>query len=440
MPKFFTIARREYLYNLQRPAYLFSAFGTPLIIIGLWILIFAFLPSDESNVDFSRLGVVNNAGSLTLPATDTLTTSDEEDAIQYTVVLYEDESSAQAALDAFDGETLTDDAITAYFVIPADYRETGRVDVVSYDAVSPDVRAVFNEYLLSTLSAELEIVFPIDRLLSPVEDLTVLATDSGRETTRAALPVIVLIPLFFAITFWIALQTTGSFMVNGLVQEKSNRIIEIIATTASPLQIMLGKILGLGALGLTQVTVWGVVAVLALLVAPQIEFFSALAGVAIPFDVIFIGFLFFLFGYFFFASMLAAVGVLAGSEQQGNQYTVFVTLPGYFLVIFSVAQFIEDPNGTLPMVLSFLPITSPMAMIVRVGFASVPLWQIAASIGVLLFSTVVVAWAGAKIFRWGLLMYGKTFTPRDLIAVIFGNQEMGTTVSQDVKQNKEATA
>ena len=438
MPKIFTIARREYLYNLRRPAYLFSAFGTPLIIIGLWVLIFAFLPSDELDGD-SRLGVVNNSDSVTLSTDATVTLSDAEDAISFTFVTFDNEASAQAQLDAFVAGT-DGPSIAGYFIIPEDYRQTGRVEVVSYDALAVDVRSAFDRYLLTSLSADLDLSFPLERVAAPVEDLTVLATDSGRETTQAALPVIVLMPLFFAITFWIALQTTGSFMVNGLVQEKSNRIIEIIATTVSPIQIMLGKILGLGALGLTQVTLWGIAAITALLIAPQIEVFSALEGVAIPFDLLFIGLLFFMSGYFFFASLLAAVGVLAGSEQQGNQYTVFVTMPGYFLVIFSIVTFIEDPNGTVPFVLSMVPFTSPMAMIIRAGFASVPLWQIGLSVGILLVSTVFAAWIGAKIFRWGLLMYGKKFTPRDLLAVIFGNQEMGTTISRDNEPSKEAIA
>jgi len=439
MPKLLRIAQREYLYNLRRPAYLFSAFGTPLIILGLWGLIFAFFPDGSSETDFSRLGVVDNNPQITIDAATMITLPADEDgeAESYTLIPFESAEAAQNALDAFDADPESPDGIAAYFIISQNYRSDGRIEVISYEELPfGGPRAAFDQFLLGQLTEDISVELPVDRLTDPVDELTVLALDSDRETTEASLPVIVLIPLFFAITFWIALQTTGSFMVNGLVQERSNRIVEIIVTTVSPLQIMLGKIIGLGLLGLTQITMWGGLVLVFLLVAPQFEFFSILDGVSLPIDLFVIGFVFFIFGYFFFASLLAAVGVLASTEQQGNQYTVFVTMPGYFLVIFSIAPFIEDPGGTFPLVLSMLPITSPMAMIIRVGFSSVPLWQIGLSLGILLVSTVIVAWAGAKIFRWGLLMYGKKITPRDLISVIFGNVDSGTTISQE--QEKEA--
>jgi len=244
--------------------------------------------------------------------------------------------------------------------------------------------------------------------------------------------------VFFAILFTIAVQTTSSFLVNGLVQEKTNRIMEILVTSISPMQLLLGKILGLGTLGFTQVGVWVIVAAGFYVFGPQIEFLSIFEGVALPVDLILVGVLYFIMGYFFVASILAGIGVIAGSEQQGNQYAVIITMSGYFVNLFVLTRFIEDPNGTVPTILSMIPFTAPMAMVIRVGFTAVPLPEIALSLAILFVSTLIVAWAAGKVFRWGLLLYGKKITPRDILSVIRGQPEPGVTATDLQRQEGSA--
>ncbi len=420
MSKLWLVIRREYLYNIRRKSFLWGAFGTPLFIVAMWGAIILLTGNDSTTTsDLNQLGYVDNAGII---MTDTL-----PDSI-FTFIRYADEEEAQAALTA--------EQIDAYYVIAADYMASGAVQRYANgdapDGANFDLRLL----LITNLSAGLETPFPAERLLNPSPDFRIQMQDTGREMASTGLVVLLMLPLFFAIMFSIAGQTTGSFLMNGLSQEKTNRIMEILVTTITPMQMLLGKVIGLGLLGLTQVTIWVVAVVGILTLGPQIESLAFLDGISVPPDLIFYGIIYFILGYFFNGSILAAIGVVAGSEQQSNQYAAIVNLTGYLIPIFLLTSFIQDSNGVIPVILSIVPITAPLSMIVRVGLGAVPAWQLVASIGLLTISTVIVAWASAKVFRWGLLMYGKKFSLRDLSGVILGNREMGVTKAE----SQEVTA
>lgn len=411
MSKIWLVAKREYLYNIQRGTFLFSTFGTPLLIGGMWALIFLLFGNGDDFSEFTQIGYVDNSGLIAVV--------DLPEESQFTFEAYESVGAAQAALEA---ETLD-----AYYIVPEDYLTTGRLERYAFGDAPEDLDDVFQDVLSQNLSQQLEVGFSGERLIDPVDDMTIILQDSGRELTQDAVPVLLLTPMLFAILFSIALQSTGGFLMQGIVKEKTNRILEILVTTITPTQMLIGKIIGLGFVGLTQVVVWILTAVLFFTLAPSSGALSVLNDLPLPWDLFIIGIVYFIFGYFFNGSILAAVGVLAGSEQQSNSYAAIVNLSGYLIPIALLTSFIENSNGTLPTVLSIFPLTSPLSMMLRVGFGGVPLWQIVLSVAVLFLTSLLVAIAAGKLFRWAMLMYGKSFNMRDLTAVIFGNQEMGVT-------------
>ncbi|GAB4320934.1 MAG: hypothetical protein Kow00117_10280 [Phototrophicales bacterium] len=422
MSKILLIARREYLYNLKRPAFLFAAFGTPVIILSLWLLVFLVLaPQDEP--DITEFGYVDLADiispDLSLPQT-----------ISYTFIPFADEASAMRALEA--------ETIGAYFVIPPGYAdfdalaaaqenrasldevEFGKVQMVSYGDEPDDLIRVFNQFLVWHSSHQFGIDGMVGERISDPAEMIVELKDTGRELSLDALPVLFLLPMFLAVIFWIATQTTSGFLMNGLVEEKKNRIMEIIITTITPMQLLMGKIIGLGLLGLTQMAVWIGLVFVFLILGPQFESLAFLESIPLPFDVILVGIVYFALGYFLSGSILSAIGVLASSEQQSNQYAALVNLPGYLIPLFLLTEFIRDSNSTLSTVLSLIPITAPVSMTIRVGLGAVPLWQIALGVLLLLLTIFVATWGSSKVFRWGLLLYGKKITPREIIQVIRG--------------------
>lgn len=228
----------------------------------------------------------------------------------------------------------------------------------------------------------------------------------------------------------------GGLVMRGVIEEKTNRIVEVIASSARPFEIMFGKVVGIGAVGLTQVLIWLIFAALALTVAepvasmfmdsPQeaVEGMQAMqqggqmpAEFEIP-DIspwIGVAFLFyFLAGYFIYATMFAGVGSAVDQEQDAAQLQLPVTMPIIFSIFF-IFPVMSNPDGTLAVVISLIPFFTPILMVVRIAATSVPFWQIALSIALMILTFFGALWAAGKIYRVGILMTGKKPNIKDLI-------------------------
>ncbi len=394
MNKIWLVAKREYLHNLKRPAFLFAVFGAPILTFVVWFVIFALISNDETNLDqVGKIGYVDQAGILANP----IVPDDSADLF----VSYPDDASARADLEAR--------TIGAYFVLPENYLVRGTVEFYGLDNIPDAAKDAVDEFLLANLGRLLDRSVPLERIQNPV-DMTVQVQDSGRNLTEASLPVLILLPLIFVLIFTMSSNVTSSFLMNGIVEERTTRIIEILVTSLTPTQLLLGKVLGLGALGLTQIVVWLGAGMLLMRFGQALPF---LAGVVLPLDMLVLFILYFLLSYFLLATLMAGIGAIAGSEQESRQYAgifgIVFAIPFFFVV-----QFIEDPNGNVPLILSMIPVTSPMSMLLRVGFGAVPFWQILLSLGILLVTALLISVASARIFRWSLLLYGKRFSLREL--------------------------
>jgi ABC-2 type transport system permease protein len=213
--------------------------------------------------------------------------------------------------------------------------------------------------------------------------------------------------------------------MSGVVEEKTSRIMEILVTSVTPFQLLFGKIIGLGLLGLTQLVIWMAAGFVTLALGRNTTF---LTGITIPPDLLVVGVVYFLLGYFLLASAMAGIGVVLGSEQESRQYAgifgLLLAIPFFF-----ITSFFTDPNGGVVTFLTLFPFTSPVSMILRMGFSAVPAWQLIASIVLLLLTALFMAWASARIFRWALLLYGKPPGIRELIRVIRRPPAMATSAT-----------
>lgn len=240
----------------------------------------------------------------------------------------------------------------------------------------------------------------------------------------------------------------ASQVLRGVLEEKTNRIVEILISSVKPMQLMLGKIVGVAMVGLTQFTLWVVLtfALLGIIQASSPNFFggeaSSISGSAHPetiissidstgmlqetnimneinnfysfsFSTLLISFIFFfLMGYLLYASLFAAVGSAVDNETDSQQFIMPITIP-LLLTIVLIMPMAEDPNGPLAWWLSMIPLTSPIAMLIRIP-SGVPLWELVTSMTILVLFFFFSAWGAAKIYRTGILMYGKKITYRDL--------------------------
>jgi ABC-2 type transport system permease protein len=231
-----------------------------------------------------------------------------------------------------------------------------------------------------------------------------------------------------AFIIYFAVFIYGQYVMQGVIEEKSNRVVEVIVSSVRPFELLMGKVLGIGAMGLAQMITWSVLVmggfaavgpIVALLftpsdlgVAPDAsqQAMMEAAGVSvptIPFDLILWFILFFLGGFLLYAALFAAVGS-AVEQQQDAQNLLLPVMSPLILPILFLIFIIESPNATLSVVTSMIPLFSPILMVLRAAITNVPLWEIATAFLLLVGSFVGTIWLAGRIYRVGILSYGKT--------------------------------
>jgi len=231
---------------------------------------------------------------------------------------------------------------------------------------------------------------------------------------------------------YIAILIYGAMVMRGVIEEKANRIVEVIASSVRPFELMMGKVLGIGAVGLTQLIGWSLLmflfsalaSPLMLALTPDAASASSAPGADMPFDIaatasilspgLLIAFvLFFVGGYLLFSGLFAAVGSAVDQEADAQSLQAPIMVPLVLPVLFLTAV-ADNPDGPLALFLSIFPISSPVIMIVRMAVSDVPWWQVALALALLVIAFIGVIALAARIYRVGILMYGKKATFRDL--------------------------
>ncbi|SDB19132.1 ABC-2 type transport system permease protein [Flavobacteriaceae bacterium MAR_2010_188] len=234
----------------------------------------------------------------------------------------------------------------------------------------------------------------------------------------------------------------GNMIMRSVIEEKTSRIIEVIISSVKPIQLMMGKIIGTSLAGITQFVIWiilGTVAIFVLsmifgidvteLQTPQKEMMeqamqdpqmqgqienAMTAFFNLPLLNLVLAFIgFFLGGYLLYSSMYAAIGAAVDNETDTQQFMMPIIMPLILAVYVGAFTVIEDPHGTVSVVFSFIPLTSPVVMLMRIPFG-VPVWQQLLSLAILLGTFMLTVWFAAKIYRVGILMYGKKPTYKEL--------------------------
>ncbi|WP_424767477.1 ABC transporter permease [Paenibacillus sp. sgz302251] len=213
---------------------------------------------------------------------------------------------------------------------------------------------------------------------------------------------------FIIVLLFMAIMITGQLIASEITAEKSSRVMEILITSVSPLKQMFGKIVGMFLVGLIQITVYVFVIIINVMLPHNNK---ALSNLNIDFtqidlSLLLYSVLFYLTGYFLFATLYAAVGSIVSRTEDLGQAVLpitMVSLAGFYITIFSISS----PDSTLVTVTSFIPFFSPFVMLLRLGLTDPPVWQVLLSIGILIITIYISVWISAKIYRTGVLMYGK---------------------------------
>ena len=313
------------------------------------------------------------------------------------------------------------------------------VSLETKNAISRKVETAVRDYKLRTYD-----IVGYDEIMAkvstsvPVEALSLTDDGGEKEDSVEAYMIIAYIMSFLIYIFTFMF---GNMVMRGVIEEKSSRIIEVMVSSVSSFELMMGKIIGVSLVALTQFLIWIVLTVLlvaggGLLFGGQMAASGAevaagamgaeevlsgglmpgitegLASLNLPYLVVFF-LVYFLLGYLLYASMFAAVGSAVDNEADTGQLSLPITIP-LMLGIFIMLHTFQHPSSPLSFWASIIPFTSPMVMLARLPFGVVPGWQLALSIGLLVVTFVLVTWISARIYRVGILMYGKKATFKDL--------------------------
>ena len=392
MPKALIVAWHEFITNFRRPTYLFFTFGLPLLTgSGLFILSFfgrqalSDVAARFDTLAKAPVGYVDLSGRFTTPISEGF-------------VRYPDQQQAEEALRR--GE------IAAFFVIQPDYMETGRITAYGISQGFFNTTEVRTNQLRQFLLEHLLTDVPDPQLRARIKDpvnLTRVTLDTeGRVTQFNWLDI--LVPYAFSLLLIISIFTSSGFLLQGLSEEKETRVVEVLLSSVSAGQLMVGKILGLGALGLFQVLVWFGAG--GALLGIAVMGLALMAGLHIPVRVIVLGIVYFLLGYTLYATLMAAAGSVATTFREGQQIGGIFSLSAAVPLMFSGFVF-ANPDSVFALALSYIPLTAPTMMMQRLALTRVPDSQVLISLVGLVLGIGIALWGTRKVFRMGLLMYGK---------------------------------
>jgi ABC-2 type transport system permease protein len=410
------IIKREYLTRVKTKGFVISTLIVPLLGIG-FVLFIAFLVKHmpEQNL---RLVIVDNAGGIAPSVAQgldgMLSNGKQEFTVAGTIDRPANPYGAQQDLRA----RINAGSLDAYLVIPKDLSQPAELHTKNpgnFALIQPLTSALNQSLIEARLNAQ---GIHIDNIaeVARVADLQIVKVSKSGESVEQGQTIGIAIGLVMLL--YISLMMYGVITMRSVLEEKTTRTMEVLISAVRPVQLLAGKILGVAGAAFTQFLIW--ILSLALLLsygaamATMMSPGSAFPALHVPSSVLISAGLFFLCGYFLYSAMFAAVGAACSSEQDAQQLQWFAMAPLVLcMVLYSLV--LNDPASKAAVILSEIPFFAPVLMPLRVSLQMPPIWQIALSVGLLFITTLAVIYASAKVYRVGVLMYGKRPTLPELV-------------------------
>lgn len=429
MSKILIIIQREFLTRIQKKSFILLTILMPFIIAAVAVapLLLASIKDDtqhtvmlvDKTLKYAPLFEDNESYHF-VTAPEVLPEFREEDANVKAVILISDDLVENPnALKMYSSEE-----------VPADLQRLTE-DILS-EKVRADKLASYNVEGLEEIIASAEV---------NISAQTVKWTDDGGETSSNS-GIALGVGFLFTFMIYMFVMSYGGMVMQGVMEEKTNRIMEIIVSSVKPFQLMMGKIIGIALVGFVQIAIWGVMltailtAVAFLVGTPEVATPPTMMGGdaamqtvvaeaqagnpvteilgALPIVELLIMFvLYFIGGYLLYASFFAAVGASINAQEDSSQFmmpVILIMIFGLYAALYGA----ENPDGPLAFYASIFPLTSPIVMMVRIPFG-VPLWQELLSLALLYVSAIFIVWMSGRIYRVGILMYGKKPTVKEIL-------------------------
>ena len=419
MSKIILIIKREYFSRVKKKSFLVMTFLVPILIIGMYALIFALSMQVGDNIP--AVEVIDDSGIFNKGLENKKSATFRKSEL----------SLAEAKQKVIKNE----DAFVLY--IPGNISNGGTIEMFSQKkagiSVINTIESQLNDQMRTKLLADAGIdVLMLDKIKPKLSVVSKELTLEGEKDSSSGAAMAV--GFAAAILIYMSLFIYGIQVMRGIIEEKTSRIVEVVISSVKPFQLMMGKIVGIGLVGLTQFLLWITLSIGLMTVASQVMFKGKMDQIksevpmnkqaaAVSTDgpgmdiikavqtvdwtyILPIFIIFFLGGYMLYSALFAAVGSAVESDTETQQFMLPITLPLLFTYIMSFSFIVNNPDSSLSFWLSIIPFTSPIAMMVRLPFG-VPNWELALSIILLIAGFIFTTWVASRIYRVGILMYGK---------------------------------
>jgi ABC-2 type transport system permease protein len=416
MKKMLKVVRREYLERVKKKSFLIGTILGP-VLMGLLIfapaLLLKFSPETQTTIS-----VIDMAGGIYAQMEASLADTLDDGTAKFSLREVEsDEAGLEEAKRLLNLE-VENDAIDGYVIIPADIIDTGKA--VFYGKRIGDIRtletierAISSVVIGMRLSAQGLDYSEVRGLVKDVDLETMQVTDKGAER-RGGFDFVFMSTFLFIMLLYMTILMWGVAVQRSIIEEKNNRVIEVLLSSLRPEDLLFGKIFGVGAVGLTQYAIWGLFGTI--MTAYGLTMGGPVAELAGNLSFTTLGFfmLYYVLGFLFYSTLFAGIGSVCNTDQEAQQMQTPVVLCLVFTILIPM-MVIQRPDSGFATVISLIPMFTPIVMFMRINVLMPPLWQIVLSVVILILSIRFAGGLSAKIFRTGILMYGKKPDAREIL-------------------------
>ncbi len=412
------VARREYLTRLKTKGFWLATIALPVFVVAVGVLPGLLISKTKISQRIVVVDAVGGFGERLVAELEEMESPLGEGTASLVATVEPAAADAAAQRDALDRRVL-DGEIDAWIRIDAEGLAANEIEYHA-ESVSNFLtqglleRAISRAVRLHRLTGAGYDPAAIDELVRSVDLETVRVSREGSRAEGAEAGIILAWVLFFLL--YMMLVIYGQQVMIGVIEEKTSRIVEVIVSTTRPFELMMGKLCGICLVALTQLAIW--LATLVVVSLPGVV--AAMAWIpegvtvpAVPLAVLVHFLLHFLFGFFLFSAVYAAIGAAFNNVQEAQQFAsvlvVFLVAP-----IFLFWTVLNDPDSTVSVVTSLVPLFTPLLMLLRIAVKMPPAWQILLGYALTAAFTWATIWVGARVYRVGILMYGKKPTLREL--------------------------
>jgi ABC-2 type transport system permease protein len=387
------VAKHEFLKTVKRKGFLFAALLLPLLVMLPLMFTMNYLPSLIPEATNEKIGFVDHSDFL----------KPDQNFVEY--------GDIEAAKRA-----LITDSISSFFVVQKDYFNTSRITIYSKTSAlfSSTPTETIEGFLMKNLLRYGNVNDEIaEKIENPMAAEKVTIDEQGNIKEKKSGIGGFLLPYALAMLLILGIMTSSGYLMQGIGEEKESRTGELLLSSISADQLLKGKIIGYGSVGLVQIGIWILVGLIMIFNSPLAGLFT---GIEIS-GVFGLAILYFVLGYFLFATSIACAASISTSTREAQQTSTIFTMFAIIPMVF--AQFIMmAPNSIVAKALSYFPYTSPFITMMRLPLVEMSFYEIALSIAILIISIGIITKLSAKIFRTGMLMYGKRASLRDIIGFL----------------------